>query len=437
MQYPNDSDEDDDQYYAGNMLEGISGCFPMFRKSVEANADLFNVHIIDFIPQQIKGLKRLIIDSDNSKTNSYIKREDLDVIYTNTQGNTASCVDNALYTVLQARNLGLNAFLYKMKHHMVALIYYPSDKYKSISDVITKIHASAVVSSIPWESYKEAMVGTLSGVKNNIESVLVLRNGNRNTYNEKVEDRLKLCMLSWLDSYLIYLKYRSNIKKLELVLEKYNLAISWQKALTSQKDFRIIARALHPDKNGDSDDFKFYNNFREEYNNPDIAVLRSEAYNYVLNKCYKVSITFKVLDTGIDVIRSYYNPTVYNLVNTAIGGLHLFGTITGISKSLIVASILSAGYITYDQGIIAGVQSLGISMLYMAIPTMLVATNPYIASIYIGGTLLYSGYNLVNNSSSLYNEVIAADTSLKSLEVYNDIYQDAGEVIVTRDDIIA
>jgi hypothetical protein len=130
------------------------------------------------------------------------------------------------------------------------------------------------------------------------------------------------------------------------------------------------------------------------------------------------------LDIGVNIVKTYYKPTIGNIAHTTIDSVYLLSMTAGITKVSAIASITSVWYVYYDKGIYEAAQSAVTSAMFMAAPYALTLTNvPYIGLAYTVTLTAYTGVNLASNIWSLYNELSSKDTLLESTQAYQDMYQ--------------
>jgi hypothetical protein len=146
---------------AGSISNSAEFDRAMLIDDFEANAALLNIDISRELPIVSDGHKLLIIDSDKATRAYATGRDDVEVIYTNTQGVTASCADNALCTVLKAQSLRLEAFAYVKNSHAVAVIRCRDDI--DTLNLLQKINSVELQENEQlWDIYQEIIVGGYS-----------------------------------------------------------------------------------------------------------------------------------------------------------------------------------------------------------------------------------------------------------------------------------
>ncbi len=228
---------------------------------------------------------------------------------------------------------------------------------------------------------------------------------------------------TWFNTYLKSWIYRHEIRQLKQLLRDKGITISWQESL-SGNNYRKISPKLHPDTGGRKEDFQFYNDFREKFNNRDIEPIVQALQQYIHKTAHQLAITFKSLDTGVDVVRTYYKPTINNIAHTAISGTYLLSMAIGVTKISTIANMVSVSYTYYEKGVDEAVTSALMSVMFMAAPYALTLTNvPYVGLIYTVTLTAYTGMNLANNVWSLYHELISKDALLESTQAYQEMYQ--------------
>ena len=157
---------------------------------------------------------------------------------------------------------------------------------------------------------------------------------------------------------------------------------------------------LEPNKNpgnpGCNDDFSYVINLKEKLSKP----LDSQAF------IYKANIGFKVFDAVIDTARLIKFPTIANAKNLLIDITYInsiyYGA-NGVSTIINGMDIVDKLYQgEYGKAIAQGLITTG-SMLF-PVAISFIATPPHIGFIYGAALTIYSGYSVITNAYSFYQE---------------------------------
>jgi hypothetical protein len=134
---------------------------PLKLQDILVNTELLGIEVLYTLPPVEYGSKYLLIDSDaNIREYNHTIRNDIEIIYQNTQHNTASCGDNALIYSKSAKLHGINVSILIQHNHAVALIKYSNDKYINREEVLDKLLIEEnIEEQDTWEIYKNTFVG--------------------------------------------------------------------------------------------------------------------------------------------------------------------------------------------------------------------------------------------------------------------------------------
>jgi len=210
--------------------------------------------------------------------------------------------------------------------------------------------------------------------------------------------------------------YRQEIAELKSVLKKYNIETSIDDVLT-KKGFKTLALKLHPDKGGDVTDFMLAKDLRDKFEEDiNVKSLVDEQMQTWLPKLYKVATSFKVVDTAIDSVRLYQIPTFGHAKQVTLDSLHTYSMYSGFTKVSIAANILSTSYTYYEHGLYSALEQGLFSTAFMLLPTMVAGKSPYLGFLYTTAMIGYSGYNVINNAYSLFQDNFGFDDVNRSAQ---------------------
>ena len=158
----------DSDVLAGNYINK-SVLEPLKRESADTMAALFEIAWVKKVPLAEEGYRVVIIDSDADGKHTY--PSGVEVVYLARQGDTASCVDNALYTAIKAKTLKYKAYLFEQDEHLVTVVHYPLAQ--DLEMLLPRIEAAEIPEDpVMWRRYTELMIGKKP-------SVLYLSNSNK------------------------------------------------------------------------------------------------------------------------------------------------------------------------------------------------------------------------------------------------------------------
>lgn len=344
--------------------------------------------LINFISKDsAKAMGLILVDSERGKDNG--------VIYTGIQyhqQSTSSCCDNVLLSIAA------------MSPSDKCYVVYDGNSIHDAKHILLGVDPSKGIIS----RLKER--GVLSGeYKYAISDSTVLGSGH---YAKTMLGNL---LWEWW--------HRKEIAQLKSTMHSYGISSSLDQ-IFSKEGYKKCVLKLHPDRGGSKTDFQFYNNFRDKFLNQEIGSVVQEVQQHVHYLSHQFSVAFKILDVGVDCLRTYYKPTGPNIMDTAIGGAHLFSMTTGIAKASVVTSVLSVGYAYHENGIYEAAKSAIASAAFMAVPYAIVFTGvPYVGLGYTLGITAYTGVNLMNNVWLLYQELNSEEAQTESIQTYQEIYQ--------------
>lgn len=96
----------------------------------------------------------------------------------------------------------------------------------------------------------------------------------------------------------------------------------------TKKDFKLLKLATHPDKCGNADDFIKIQNFQNKVSNTtifyqDTLEKLNQTAIHITKDLHGLNIGVKLIDTGIDMIKMWYEPTQTNLFKIIINSINL------------------------------------------------------------------------------------------------------------------
>ncbi len=264
-------------------------------------------------------------------------------------------------------------------------------------------------------------------------------------YSEKLSQVDKVMEKTYIDR--VYLRHNTSNPKLKTALSKN--PIEWDKA-----DKKALKLALHPDKNGNSEqskkDFQLVNGVIENIEKHSTALGAAKVAfakvseeinraskeveqklgiteNTKQNICKvggfasKATTVFKAGDVLIDSVRMVSDPSMQNIQKTALDSAHLYSSVKGVNYFSVAITTWNAGSAAISSaspywekseygsaalyGTVAASGVIAESAMYMAIPVVLASFNPILGTgytIYIAG---YAGHHFYNNVSALYHEL--------------------------------
>lgn len=232
--------------------------------------------------------------------------------------------------------------------------------------------------------------------------------------------------LNWQVKKLLYL---ADLWKFEVLKAKYGITSSFNIIKGSNSDFRrLVLLKMHPDKNPQikdcNDDFIFITNLREELSKPfDFQKYINERIQAIQPYIYKANIGFKVTDTAIDIVRLIYVPTTDNAKKVLIDSTNLYSMQSGINSISIIINGADIAYKIYQSEYNKALTQGIITASYMLVPTAIsFVAIPYVGFIYGITLTLYSGYGVITNAYSFYQEYHEENFELNSIRVYRNLY---------------
>lgn len=219
------------------------------------------------------------------------------------------------------------------------------------------------------------------------------------------------------------LYYNQELSKFNSILKIYNIDKS-PDVLNIPSEFRKVLLKLHPDKGGDPKDFIFVTSLQEKIKAEfDIKeFLDIQAIQPII---YKASIGLKALDTAIDVTRLIYIPTIDNAKKVLMDTAHIYSMYSGINGLFpIIINSYDVLYKAYKGEYYQAATQATTTVSYMLLPTMIsYLAIPYIGFAYVTTLTLYTGYSVIINGYSLYNEFNQKDFYLNSNMAYQSLAQ--------------
>lgn len=215
----------------------------------------------------------------------------------------------------------------------------------------------------------------------------------------------------------------SKIPGIKSILEKSPL--EW-----SEQDFKKIYLVTHPDKQGDAEDFRLINEFKNNRGNHDdldnnLYIKAFEKFiPSIQNFIIKATIGFKTLDIAIDGTKLACEPTIANAKATILDTTYLYSIYAGANGYSSIVNIADISYKLYQEEYIGAAQQVATIAAYMALSSVIAATGiPYIGLLYSSFILGYTGYNSISNAYSFYQEYGSDNFNMKYYEAYKNVAQ--------------
>ena len=216
-------------------------------------------------------------------------------------------------------------------------------------------------------------------------------------FGEKMNNAIRKAVVNHL--------YQAELSEVNQVLERYHQLSGLRNqhpATWTKKYWDLAMKSTHPDKRGTASDFIAIKDLRDKN-----EALYTNAFhrlaNYLQPKLRSTIFVLKAVDLGFDAARAYNQPTSVNIKAVVIDGLHMWSMYSGFSIFSVGASLVSAGYAYYEDGLLPALYSLSTSAAYMVLPSILLAgASPPLALVYTASMTLFTGYHVVMNAAEIY-----------------------------------
>ena len=194
--------------------------------------------------------------------------------------------------------------------------------------------------------------------------------------------------------------YQAELSEVNQVLERYPQLSDLRDrhpATWTKKYWNLAMKSTHPDKRGTVSDFIAIKDLRDK-NEALCANAFHRLANYLQPKLRSATFVLKAVDFGFDAARAYNQPTSVNIKAVVIDGLHMWSMYSGFSIFSVGASLVSAGYAYYEDGLLPALYSLSTSAAYMVLPGIALAgASPCLTLAYTAFMAMFTGYHAVTN----------------------------------------
>lgn len=209
--------------------------------------------------------------------------------------------------------------------------------------------------------------------------------------------------------------YSKDVVTFDQIMQKYNIARSIDELKDTKLSFCSFFIELK-DKEL-AKEVLFVAQLNEKLNLP----IGTKEIEYLQPIIYKTNMWFKVFDTIVDTIRLIYAPTTDNTKKVLIDSTFLYSMYFGVNGFSVIINGVDVAYKVYqseyNQAFTQTIATAG----YMFIPVAIsfVAT-PYFGFVCVASLTINSGYSVITNAYSLYQEYNSIEWQLKSGIAYKD-----------------
>ena len=164
------------------------------------------------------------------------------------------------------------------------------------------------------------------------------------------------CISTWSKAFLFRVKYWGKVKHLQQTLSQHQLQMNWLEAVTSREAFKKIIIKLHPDKGGNTEDFKSYTELKA-LAATEITSTSLEMSKLFYNGAYTVTLTSQAISTGNIIYNFLSNPTTSQLPPLLLQTVNLLNIFSGTEILPAYSSTsLYTGWLCYSQGVEQGLK---------------------------------------------------------------------------------
>ena len=203
----------------------------------------------------------------------------------------------------------------------------------------------------------------------------IFRNGLVN-----IENTIKNAVMknNYLKRKLLNYVYQNELSPINTVINKRYIQLSdglvVQSLLQkhplewSKNDFRKLKLIVHPDKDGNDEDFRTVNAFQGQISDNDRIYqnLLPQLLPIIQTVIRKTIIGFKVLDTAVDSGRLIYEPTLHNANKVVLDSSCLYSKYSGVNGFSAVISGSIALHQAYQGEYNQAFTTIATSISYMA-----------------------------------------------------------------------
>jgi len=137
---------------------------------------------------------------------------------------------------------------------------------------------------------------------------------------------------------------------------------------------------------------------------------------------YEAVIGLRVLNSAVDSMRLVNEPTIENIKKALFDIAYLYGLYHhGVNSYYIAMSAAEALHQLCQGEHYQALKQVATTGFYMSV--QYVINIPYVGFLYIGAITAYTGYAVIVNSYSLYQEYMSEESELKSAAAYRHVFK--------------
>jgi len=208
---------------------------------------------------------------------------------------------------------------------------------------------------------------------------------------------------NYVEHYLKKLFLPNEFYEMQQLANKHKVDIKIVDEVTLKQAYKKIALKTHPDKYPDTaEDFMKAKQLLEQKESP----LPTELYTPIMEKLQKVNIVVEAVDTTIDSIRAFKDPSLENVLKVGTGCVYLASMYTGKTGVMLPIAAAGSAYQVYQgdywEAAASMTKAIGFTLMFSTIYT----TAPAVAVVLSTGFTGYATYSMLNNGYKLYNEFL-------------------------------
>ena len=208
---------------------------------------------------------------------------------------------------------------------------------------------------------------------------------------------------NYVEHYLKKIFLPDEFYEMQQLANKYKVDIKIVDEVTLKQAYKKIALKTHPDKYpDDTEDFIKAKQLLEQKEGP----LPTELYTPIMQKLQKVNIIVEAVDTAIDSVRAFKDPSLENVLKVGAGCVHLASMYTGKTGVILPIAVVGSAYQAYQgdcwKAATSMTKAIGFTLMFSTVYT----TAPAVAVVLSTGFTGYATYSMLNNGYELYNEFL-------------------------------
>ena len=218
-----------------------------------------------------------------------------------------------------------------------------------------------------------------------------------------IEFNFITCLNDYVGNYFKKIFLPDEFYDMQKLANKHNIDIKIVDEPTLKQAYKKIALKTHPDKYPDAtEDFIKAKQLLEQKE----SRLPTELYTSIMQKLQKVNLIVQAVDTAIDSVRVFKDPSLENVLKVGTGCIYLTSMYIGKIGVMIPVAVAEAAYQVYQGDYWEAAISMTKTIGYTLVFSTAYVTDPATAVATSTGFTCYATYSMLNNGYELYNDLL-------------------------------